>query len=106
MTFSDGIDLLADPFAFAFMRRALVGCLALSLAAPPLGVFLVIRRMSLTADVLQHGILPGIALGALLGGISLLAMGAGGLVAGLLVATLAGWLTRKSAWALRKPWSC
>lgn len=92
----DSIDLLTSPFTFAFMRRALAGCLALSLAAPPLGVFLVIRRMSLTADVLQHGILPGVALGALLGGVSLLAMGAGGLVAGLLVAMLAGWLTRRS----------
>ncbi len=76
------------------MRRALAGCLALSVAAPPLGVFLVIRRMSLTADVLQHGILPGIALGALFGGLSILWMGLGGLVAGVLVALLAGLLTR------------
>jgi zinc/manganese transport system permease protein len=86
--------LLIEPFSFGFMRRALAGCLALSLAAPPLGVFLVIRRMSLTADVLQHGILPGVAIGAALGGISLLWMGAGGLVAGLLVALIAGLLTR------------
>lgn len=82
------------PFSFGFMRRALAGCLALSLAAPPLGVFLVIRRMSLTADVLQHGILPGIAIGAAAGGLSLWTMGAGGLVAGLLVALLASLLTR------------
>lgn len=87
-------DLLFAPFAFSFMRRALAGCVALSLAAPPLGVFLVIRRMSLTADVLQHGILPGVAVGAALGGLSLWAMGAGGLAAGLLVALLAGLLTR------------
>jgi zinc/manganese transport system permease protein len=87
-------DLLIAPFDLGFMRRALVGCLALSLAAPPLGLFLVLRRMSLTADVLQHGILPGIALGAAVGGVSLLAMGLGGLAAGLLVALLAGWLTR------------
>jgi zinc/manganese transport system permease protein len=87
-------DLLLDPFGFAFMRRALAGCLALSLAAPPLGVFLVLRRMSLTADVLQHGILPGIALGALLGGVSVLAMSFGGLLAGLAVVLFAGLLTR------------
>jgi zinc/manganese transport system permease protein len=88
------LDLLLSPFDLAFMRRALVGCLALSVAAPPLGLFLVLRRMSLTADVLQHGILPGVALGAALGGVSLIAMGLGGLAAGLLVALLAAVLAR------------
>ncbi|WP_200845434.1 metal ABC transporter permease, partial [Roseomonas sp. 18066] len=77
-------DLLWAPFAeFGFLRRALVGCLALSLAAPPLGVFLMLRRMSLTADVLAHGILPGIAAGFLVAGLSVTAMSVGGLVAGL-----------------------
>jgi zinc/manganese transport system permease protein len=87
-------DVLLVPFELGFMRRALIGCLALSVAAPPLGLFLSLRRMSLTADVLQHGILPGIAVGAALGGVSLIAMGLGGLVAGLLVALLAAILTR------------
>lgn len=87
---------LTDPFALGFMRRALAGCFALSLAGPPLGVLLVLRRMSLTSDVLQHGMLPGVALGAVFGGFSLLAMGFGGLLAGLAVALLAGWLARAS----------
>lgn len=87
---------LTEPFALGFMRRALAGCLALSLAGPPLGVVLVLRRMSLTSDVLQHGILPGVALGALAGGFSLAAMGLGGVLAGLAVALLAGWLARVS----------
>ena len=52
------------------MRRALVGCLAVSAAAPVLGLFLMLRRMSLTADVLGHGILPGVAAGFLLAGLS------------------------------------
>ena len=88
-------DLLIAPFAeFGFLRRALVGCLALSVAAPPLGVFLVLRRMSLTADVLAHGILPGIAAGFLLAGLSVTAMSLGGLVAGLAVTLGAGALSR------------
>jgi zinc/manganese transport system permease protein len=87
-------DLLLAPFEASFMRRALAGCIALSIAAPPLGVLLVLRRMSLTSDVLQHGVLPGVALGALFGGLSLWAMGLGGLVAGLLVVLLAGALSR------------
>lgn len=86
--------LLLEPFGLSFMRRALAGCLALSLAGPPLGVFLVLRRMSLMSDVLQHGILPGVALGAAAAGLSLWAMGLGGFLAGLSVALLAGSLSR------------
>lgn len=89
-------DLLLAPFAMGFMRRALAGCLALSVAAPPLGVFLVIRRMSLMSDVLQHGVLPGLAVGAALAGLSVWAMGLGGVVAGLTVALLAGALARRT----------
>ena len=87
-------DFLVAPFALGFMRRALAGCLALSVAGPPLGVFLVLRRMSLMSDVLQHGILPGIALGAAVAGFSMAAMGLGGIAAGLAVALVAGWLSR------------
>ncbi len=90
------LDFLLEPFALGFMRRALAGCLALSVAAPPLGVFLVLRRMSLMSDVLQHGVLPGIAVGAIFAGLSVWAMGLGGVVAGLAVAVLAGWLARRT----------
>ena len=90
------LDFLLDPFALGFMRRALAGCLALSVSAPPLGVFLVLRRMSLMSDVLQHGVLPGIAVGAIAAGLSVWAMGLGGVVAGLAVAVVAGWLARRT----------
>lgn len=89
-------DVFLAPFALAFMRRALAGCIAVSLAAPPLGVFLVLRRMSLMSDVLQHGVLPGIAVGAAVAGLSVWAMGAGGVVAGVLIAVLSGWLSRRT----------
>lgn len=88
-------QLLAAPFAdFAFMRRALVATLALSLSAAPLGVFLTLRRMSLLGDALSHAILPGVAIGFMLFGLSLTAMAVGGVLAGLLVAALAGWISR------------
>lgn len=89
------IEALVGPFAeFSFLRRALVGCLALSVSAPALGVFLMLRRMSLTADVLAHGILPGVAAGFLVGGLSVVALAVGGLAGGLLVALGAGALSR------------
>jgi zinc/manganese transport system permease protein len=89
------IDTVTQPFVeFAFMRRALVGCLALSLGAPPIGVFLMLRRMSLMGDAMSHAILPGAAIGFLVAGLSLPAMSLGGFVAGVLVALLAGVVAR------------
>ncbi|WP_138514708.1 metal ABC transporter permease [Rhodoferax bucti] len=88
-------DAVFTPFAeFAFMRRALVATLALSLSSAPLGVFLTLRRMSLLGDALSHAILPGVAIGFMVGGLSLTAMAAGGVVAGLVVAGLAGAVSR------------
>ena len=88
-------DTAISPFAeFAFMRRALVATLALSLSAAPLGVFLTLRRMSLLGDALSHAVLPGVAIGFMLGGLSLTAMALGGVAAGMAVAALAGLVTR------------
>jgi zinc/manganese transport system permease protein len=88
-------DALVAPFAdFAFMRRALVGTLALALGAGPVGVFLMLRRMSLVGDAMAHAILPGAALGYLVGGLSLGWMTAGGLIAGFAVALGAGAVAR------------
>lgn len=88
-------DTAFAPFAeFAFMRRALVATLALSLSAAPLGVFLTLRRMSLLGDALSHAVLPGVAIGFMLSGLSLTAMAMGGVAAGMLVAGLAGLVTR------------
>ncbi len=91
------IEFLVQPFfEFEFMRRALVGCLALALGATPMGVFLLLRRMSLMGDAMSHAILPGAALGYLAFGLSLAAMTIGGILAGLLVVLLAGLVTRSS----------
>jgi zinc/manganese transport system permease protein len=89
---------LFSPFAeFAFMRRALVATLALSLSAAPLGVFLTLRRMSLLGDALSHAVLPGVAIGFMVSGLSLSAMALGGVIAGMLVAGIAGAVSRFTA---------
>ena len=88
-------ELLIAPFVeFEFMRRALAGILVLSLGAAPIGVFLLLRRMSLTGDSMAHAILPGAAVGYLVSGLSLTAMTVGGIVAGLAVAFGAGAVAR------------
>ena len=90
-------DALIGPFTeFEFMRRALAAVIALSLAGAPIGVFLMLRRMSLVGDAMAHAILPGAAIGFLLYGLNLLAMILGGLIAGFLVALLAGVVARST----------
>jgi len=89
------IDWLFGPFIdYGFMRRALAGSFALAFAAGPLGVFLVLRRLSLMGDAMAHAILPGVAVGFLTAGLSLGAMTLGGLITGLVVALLAGGVAR------------
>jgi zinc/manganese transport system permease protein len=91
----DPYSLFIEPLtAYAFMRRALVACLALALGSGPIGVFLVLRRMSLMGDAMSHAVLPGAAIGFIFAGLSLGAMSLGGLIAGLAVALLAGVVSR------------
>ncbi len=90
-------DALIAPFTdFAFMRRALAAVIALSLGGAPIGVFLMLRRMSLVGDAMAHAILPGAAIGFLLSGLNLYAMATGGLIAGFAVALLAGLVSRST----------
>lgn len=87
--------MLLDPFIeFAFMRRALVCLLALSISTAPLGCYLMLRRMSLVGDAMSHAMLPGAAVGFLLVGLSVPAMSLGGFVAALAVGLGAGMITR------------
>lgn len=88
-------ELFIEPFTeFEFMRRALVASLALSLGCGPVGIILVLRRMSLIGDALSHAVLPGAAIGFMISGLSLLAMSIGGFIAGLSVALLSGFVSR------------
>ena len=88
-------DALLAPFVeFGFMQRALIGASVLAISSCPVGVFLMLRRMSLTGDAMAHAILPGAAVGFLVSGLAILPMTFGGLAAGLIVALLAGAVSR------------
>ena len=76
------------------MRHALAGSLAVSVGCAPLGVFLVLRRLSLASDAIAHALLPGIALGYLMAGFSIFAMLAGGIATALVVTLMAGLISR------------
>ena len=91
-------DIFFQPFYdYGFMRRALYGCIVISLGATPIGVFLMLRRMSLTGDAMACAILPGAAVGYLVSGLSLSSMTIGGVIAGLAVALLSGFVSRITA---------
>src|SRR3984893_607131 len=90
--------LIIEPFeTLAFMRAALVACLALALTNGAVGRLLVVRRMSLDGDVLGHAVMPGAAIGFLYAGPSPTWLSLGGLASGLAVAVLAGLITRRLA---------
>ncbi|MDX9690048.1 MAG: metal ABC transporter permease [Alphaproteobacteria bacterium] len=89
------LDFLTAPFTdYAFMKRALVVSVVLAMGGVPLGVFMMLRRMTLVGDAMSHALLPGLALAFLLCGFSLWAMMAGGLITAIIVAVMAAFLVR------------
>ncbi|MCO6503885.1 MAG: metal ABC transporter permease [Snodgrassella sp.] len=89
------LHLIIEPFSeYDFLRYALTSIVFLAAGTAPVGVFLMMRRMSLVGDALGHAILPGAAIGYLLAGLSLPAMSLGGFIAGLVMALLAGMASR------------
>ncbi len=58
---------MLEIFQYDFMVRAFIAGLILSILAPMIGIFLVVRGYSYLADTLAHVSLVGVALGVLLG---------------------------------------
>ncbi|MDF2921978.1 MAG: metal transporter permease [Paenibacillaceae bacterium] len=56
-----------DIFAELFFQRALAGGVLIGITAPLLGIFLVLRRLSMIGDTLSHVSIAGVALGFLIG---------------------------------------
>lgn len=86
---------LISPFVeYGFMFKALLSCILISISAPVLGIFLTMKRMSLAGDALSHAILPGVAIGYAISGMSLMAMTIGGFIAGTIVILTSSYLSR------------
>src|SRR3970040_1369682 len=58
---------MTDPFAYDFMRRALMSGLLAVVATSVAGTWVVLRRLAFMGDALAHGIIPGIAAALLIG---------------------------------------
>jgi len=90
------MNWLLEPFTHEFMQRALVGGALIGFTNGFLGAFVVLRRLALMADSLSHSMLPGLALGVMIFGLTLPALSVGGLVAALFVALGAQLIARGS----------
>jgi len=58
---------LLDPFAPAFMQRALLAALLAVVTTSLVGTWVVVRGLAFMGDALAHGVLPGLALAYLVG---------------------------------------
>ncbi len=62
------LELITEPFAFNFMRNALMAGMLTVIGSSLVGTWVVMRGMAFMGDALAHGVLPGIALAFIFGG--------------------------------------
>jgi manganese/iron transport system permease protein len=62
------LDWFLIPWHYAFMVRALIGAVMVGTVCAIVGTYVVLRGMAFFGDALAHAILPGVAIGYLLGG--------------------------------------
>ncbi|MFC8034114.1 zinc ABC transporter permease AztB [Streptomyces griseoincarnatus] len=62
------MEWLTAPFDATFVQRALWGGILVSAICASAGTWVVLRGMAFLGDAMSHGLLPGVALAALLGG--------------------------------------
>jgi ABC-type Mn2+/Zn2+ transport system permease subunit len=62
------IYIFLQPFSYDFMLRGLAASVIVGVVCAVVGVYVVLRGMAFFGDALAHAVLPGVALGYLLGG--------------------------------------
>jgi len=62
------LDLLLEPLQYAFMLRGILAVLMVGIVCATVGIYVVLRGMAFFGDALAHAILPGLAVGYLVGG--------------------------------------
>jgi ABC-type Mn2+/Zn2+ transport system permease subunit/Mn-dependent DtxR family transcriptional regulator len=85
------LDFLQQPY----FQRAMMAAIMAGAACALLGCFMVLRNMALIGDALSHAILPGVVVGFMVAGHSLIAFFLGSVGAGLVAAVLIAWLQGK-----------
>lgn len=62
------LDLILNPLSYAFMQRGLLAAVLVGAVCATVGSYIVLRGMAFFGDALSHAILPGVAVGYLVGG--------------------------------------
>ena len=88
------LDFFAEPLKYAFMVRALAGALIVGVVCAVVGTYVVLRGMAFFGDALAHSILPGVAVGYLVGGGAREPLFWGALIAALISAVGIGAISR------------
>jgi manganese/iron transport system permease protein len=63
----DWLNLLAEPLQYGFMLRGMAAAVLVGVVCAVIGSFVILRGMAFLGDALSHAILPGVAVGILLG---------------------------------------
>jgi ABC-type Mn2+/Zn2+ transport system permease subunit len=88
------IGWLVEPLQYGFMVRGLLAATVVGVVCAVLGTYVVLRGMAFFGDALAHAILPGVAVGYLLGGGAQGPLFWGALVAGVGTALGIGAISR------------
>lgn len=62
------VEALLTPLSYPFMLRGLAAAVLVGVVCATLGTYVVLRGMAFFGDALAHAILPGVAIGYLVGG--------------------------------------
>ncbi len=60
-------NLILEPLSYAFMQRGLIAAVLAGIVCALVGTYIVLRGMTFFGDALAHAILPGVAVGYLIG---------------------------------------
>jgi len=90
-------DLILDPLRYAFMIRGLTAAIMVGVVCAVVGTYVVLRGMAFFGDALAHAILPGVAVGYLVGGAATASLFWWALLAAVLSAFGIGAISRTTA---------
>lgn len=62
------LEFILEPLNYTFMVRGLIAAVLVGMVSAVVGTYIVLRGMAFFGDALAHAILPGIAVGYLVGG--------------------------------------